>query len=263
MSARVTVTPDPFTLIDYSAADIAAIVEDVAALIGLPSNVEIQIDVDEELFAPLVGHMSDVVDGRIVIWISGANFEDNRRPRTFSPEQARPRPHVLPAARPGPPRSRVRRRPTRRRAQPGRARSLGRVRLRPGPASRPPRPPAGDDLRVPAPTRLQRHRRRRVRALVGDAVHHVRRRCRRSAPRPAPPPGTPRRSRSTSSARSSGGKFGRAPAGSARRRSSKRRRSRPLSQEAARQDRGRRWCRKDLSLVLMRAAGPPAGPCPA
>ena len=44
---------------------------------------------DEELFAPLVGHMSDVVDGRIVIWISGANFEDNRRPRTFSAAQAR------------------------------------------------------------------------------------------------------------------------------------------------------------------------------
>jgi hypothetical protein len=89
MASRVTVTPDPFTLIDYSAADIAAIVEDVAALIGLPSNVEIRVDVDEELFAPLVGHMSDVVDGRIVIWISGANFEDNRRPRTFSADQAR------------------------------------------------------------------------------------------------------------------------------------------------------------------------------
>ena len=89
MAGRVTVTPDPFTLIDYSPADIAAIVEDVAALIGLPGNVEVQIDVDEELFAPLVGHMSDVVDGRIVIWMSGANFEDNRRPRTFSPEQAR------------------------------------------------------------------------------------------------------------------------------------------------------------------------------
>ena len=66
MAGRVTVTPDPFTLIDYSGADIAAIVEDVAALIGLPGNVEVQIDVDEELFAPLVGHMSDVVDGRLV-----------------------------------------------------------------------------------------------------------------------------------------------------------------------------------------------------
>ena len=87
--ARVTVTPDPFTLIAYDAAEIAAIVEDVAATVGIPSNVEITLEVDEELFAPLVGHMSDIVDGRIALWMSGANFEDNRRPRTFSATQAR------------------------------------------------------------------------------------------------------------------------------------------------------------------------------
>ena len=80
---RVTVTPDPFTLIAYDAAEIAAIVEDVAALVGIASSVDIHLEVDEDLFAPLVGHLSDVVDGRIELWISGANFEDNRRPRTF------------------------------------------------------------------------------------------------------------------------------------------------------------------------------------
>jgi hypothetical protein len=89
VSKRVTVTPDPFTLIDYDAAEIAAIVEDVAALVGIPSDVELRVEVDEELFAPLVGHMSDVVDGRVVVWISGANLEDNRRPRHFSADQAR------------------------------------------------------------------------------------------------------------------------------------------------------------------------------
>jgi len=89
MSARVTVTPDPFTLIAYDAAEIAAIVEDAAALVGIPAGVDIRVEVDEELFAPLTGHMSDVVDGTVVVWISGANFEDNRRPRTFSAEQAR------------------------------------------------------------------------------------------------------------------------------------------------------------------------------
>jgi hypothetical protein len=89
VAARVTVTPDPFTLIAYDAAEIAAIVEDVAALIGLPPEVEISVEVDEELFAPLVGHFADVVDGRVIVWISGANLEDNRRPRNFSPDQAR------------------------------------------------------------------------------------------------------------------------------------------------------------------------------
>jgi hypothetical protein len=86
---RVTVTPDPFTLIVYDPAEIAAIVEDVAALVGIESSVDIHLEVDEALFAPLTGHLSDVVDGRIELWISGANFEDSRRPRTFSPAQAR------------------------------------------------------------------------------------------------------------------------------------------------------------------------------
>ena len=33
--------------------------------------------------------MTDVVDGRAALWISGANLEDTRRPRHFAPEQAR------------------------------------------------------------------------------------------------------------------------------------------------------------------------------
>jgi hypothetical protein len=89
MSDRVTVVPDPFTLIAYDAAEIAAIVEDVAAMVGIPSSVPIKIEVDEELFAPLVGHSSDVNDGRIEVWISGGNLEDNRRPGKFSEAQAR------------------------------------------------------------------------------------------------------------------------------------------------------------------------------
>ena len=86
---RVTVTPDPFTLIPFDAAEIAALVEDVAALVDFPPAVEISLEVDEELFPPLTGHMSDVVDGRVVLWISAANLEDTRKPRTFAAEQAR------------------------------------------------------------------------------------------------------------------------------------------------------------------------------
>jgi hypothetical protein len=88
--SRVTITPDPFTLVPYDGAVIAALVEDVAAMVDFPPDVEIHIDVDEELFAPLTGHMSDVVDGKAELWISGANLEDTRSPRTFAPEQARP-----------------------------------------------------------------------------------------------------------------------------------------------------------------------------
>ncbi len=86
---RVRVTPDPFTLVPYDAAEIAALVEDVAAMVDFPRDVEIDLDVDEELFAPLTGHLSDVVDGRVVLWVSGANFEDNKLPRHFADHQAR------------------------------------------------------------------------------------------------------------------------------------------------------------------------------
>ncbi len=86
---KITVSPNPFTLVPYDAGVIAAIVEDVAAMVEFPRDVEIDLDVDEELFAPLTGHLSDVVDGRVKLWISGGNFEDNRLPRQFSAEQAR------------------------------------------------------------------------------------------------------------------------------------------------------------------------------
>ena len=128
---------------------------------------------DEELFAPLVGHMADVVDGRIVVWMSGANFEDNRRPRTFSPEQARrdlmfcllrAKDRLSPDFADAPPVAAD---------HPGRAGSLGRLCLGPGPTPRDAGPAAGDDLRVPPAARLHRCRRRRVRAPLGDAVHHV------------------------------------------------------------------------------------------
>jgi len=85
----ITVTPARFTLIAYDADEIAALVEEAAALAGISPGVEISLTVDEELLAPLNGHMSDVVDGKVVAWISGGNFEDNKRPTHFSADQAR------------------------------------------------------------------------------------------------------------------------------------------------------------------------------
>jgi hypothetical protein len=87
--ARVTVTPDPFTLIPFDAATIAALVEDVAAMVEFPLDVEIAVEVDQELFPPLTGMMADVADGKAALWISAANLENTRSPRTFAAEQAR------------------------------------------------------------------------------------------------------------------------------------------------------------------------------
>jgi hypothetical protein len=85
----ITVRPDPFTLIEYDAEIIGAILEDCAALVGVAPGTDISLDVDEELFAPLVGWTSDAADGAIRLWISGGNLEDNRKPRHFSAAQAR------------------------------------------------------------------------------------------------------------------------------------------------------------------------------
>jgi hypothetical protein len=87
--SKITITPDPFTLVPYDVAEIRALLEDAAAIAEIPPGVDIVLNVDEELFAPLTGHMSDVVDGQVVLWISGGNFEDNKRPTHFSADQAR------------------------------------------------------------------------------------------------------------------------------------------------------------------------------
>jgi hypothetical protein len=89
LASRVHITPEEFTLVPYPADEIAAIVEDIAARIDFPRDVEIDVEVDEVLFAPLTGHMSDVIEGRARVWISGANFEDKKKPRHFSAAQAR------------------------------------------------------------------------------------------------------------------------------------------------------------------------------
>jgi hypothetical protein len=85
----ITITPARFTLVPYDADEIRALIEEAAARAGISSSVEIGLTVDEELLAPLNGHMSDVIDGKVVMWISGGNFEDNKRPTYFSADQAR------------------------------------------------------------------------------------------------------------------------------------------------------------------------------
>ena len=78
---RVHVTPDPFTVVPYEVPVIVGLVEEAAALIGFPTDVEIDLEVDEDLPHPLVGTASDVVDGRAVLWMSGGNLEDTHRNR--------------------------------------------------------------------------------------------------------------------------------------------------------------------------------------
>ena len=201
--STITVTPDPFTLVPYDAAEIRDLLEHAVAQAGIDPSVDIELSVDEELFAPLTGHMSDVVDGRLVLWISGANFEDNKRPCHFSADQARTDLAVM-ALRAAdrlsgdfadaPPDAQLER-GTRAAWDAYASGRAGAARRR--------SPCATPAVRLSAPARIHRHRRRGVRALLERRADDVRRDprdlqgdgCRRPARR--------RRFRSTCSARNS------------------------------------------------------------
>ena len=96
---------------------IAAIVEDAAALVGFPPDVEIDLDGRRGAASRRsTGHMSDVVDGRARALDLGRQLRGHpAQPRTFSAEQARARPRVrcCCAPRTGSPTTSPTRRPTR------------------------------------------------------------------------------------------------------------------------------------------------------
>jgi hypothetical protein len=87
--ARVGVTPEQFTLVQYDAGVIAGLAEELATKVGIPDDVPIRIEIDEELPLPLTGSTADVVDGGAQLWFSGANFEDGRHRATFNERLAR------------------------------------------------------------------------------------------------------------------------------------------------------------------------------
>jgi len=89
----VTVRPDPFILVLFDTAVVRGIVDDVAAQIGFPPGVDIDLTVDEALPHPILGTNSDVVEegGRKIakLYASGGNFESRDKSRAFSELHAR------------------------------------------------------------------------------------------------------------------------------------------------------------------------------
>ncbi len=85
----ITVTPDPFHLVPYDANEIRAIVEDIAAQVELPGDLDIVMRVDETLPHPILGTNVDIVDGVVQLYVSGGNFETRNKSRGFSEPHAR------------------------------------------------------------------------------------------------------------------------------------------------------------------------------
>ena len=75
------VSPETFTLVNYDANEIASIVEELIDKIGLPSGLDVRVEVDES--TPL-GRATVVSIGPLVISVESGALEDPKHPRHLS-----------------------------------------------------------------------------------------------------------------------------------------------------------------------------------
>lgn len=80
-----TVEPSTFRMVDFDAAEIAALTDELAERLGLGGDVEIRVEVDET--TPL-GHTEVVSIDPLHIRTESGSLEDPKRLRQFSPEVA-------------------------------------------------------------------------------------------------------------------------------------------------------------------------------
>lgn len=84
-----SLTPEQFTLVEFDAARVLAIAQEVARTLGFPEDVDVSIEVDEVLPGPLNGSQADLVDGRADLWFTGGAFEDTHRGRVMDEDMTR------------------------------------------------------------------------------------------------------------------------------------------------------------------------------
>lgn len=81
MSRQITVEPEEFHLVDFSAAEIAAIVDEVAGRVGLPPDQQVVVQVNES--TPL-GRARLAATDPVTLEVESGGFEDPLRPRQLS-----------------------------------------------------------------------------------------------------------------------------------------------------------------------------------
>ncbi len=79
--ARLRLVPEAFSLVDFDAAELSGMLVEAASRVGLPDGLEVRVEIDEALPAPLAVSLADLVDGRGEVWCSGGALEDTTRPR--------------------------------------------------------------------------------------------------------------------------------------------------------------------------------------
>jgi hypothetical protein len=81
----VEVSPESFTLVEFDAGEIRALVEGLAHDIGLPDDLVIRVEIDET--TPLGAAKLASIDPVLLTFESGA-LEDARRPRRLDPRSS-------------------------------------------------------------------------------------------------------------------------------------------------------------------------------
>jgi hypothetical protein len=81
----VTVQPETFTMVHFDAGEIGALVDRLAAEVGLPADLSITVQVDES--TPMGRSLLTSVDPLVLQLESGA-LEDPKRPRQLDPDGA-------------------------------------------------------------------------------------------------------------------------------------------------------------------------------
>jgi len=78
----VTVTPEEFSLVKFDASEIKSVAEKLMSAIGLPSDLDVRIEVDES--TPLGRATVASYDDPVVITVESGALEDPKRPRQVS-----------------------------------------------------------------------------------------------------------------------------------------------------------------------------------
>jgi hypothetical protein len=79
--ARLQLVPEAFSLVDFDAGELSGLLADAASRVGLPDGLEVRVEIDEVLPAPLAVSLADLVDGRGEVWFTGGALEDTTRAR--------------------------------------------------------------------------------------------------------------------------------------------------------------------------------------
>ena len=85
--AKVTVTPETFEFVNFSAPDIQEVAEEVANKVGLADDVVVNIEIDEAVMA--AQSKATLEGGTIHVEVTGGAFESLRKAREFAPERGR------------------------------------------------------------------------------------------------------------------------------------------------------------------------------